>query len=189
MMCIYTVYCICIYLCVCVNLTLNGAVFISGHAKWCVTLVTAGYDGTFSLWVTEPTHQSHSLFFFLFFALQVDACLCVCVCDMHHVFVSLHLCRCLFACVGGGVKKWACQKWMIRLIRWNIPDSKIKHSRERKSSNKVRIKVHLECVCASSAMFSHKIFLNVFLHYHAMGVWKKNPFPTLLCAKPSQVSI
>lgn len=188
MMCIYTVYCICIYLCVCVNLTLNGAVFISGHAKWCVTLVTAGYDGTFSLWVTEPTHQSHSLFFFFSLPFKWMR-VCVCVCDMHHVFVSLHLCRCLFACVGGGVKKWACQKWMIRLIRWNIPDSKIKHSRERKSSNKVRIKVHLECVCASSAMFSHKIFLNVFLHYHAMGVWKKNPFPTSLCAKPSQVSI
>lgn len=125
-----------------------------------------------------PNQHTNLTLWFFFFSLPFKWMrVCPCVCDMHHVFVSLHLCRCLFACVGGGVKKWACQKWMIRLIRWNIPDSRIKHSRERKSSNKVRIKVHLECVCASSAMFSYKIFFNVFLHYHAMGVWKKKiPF-------------
>lgn len=177
-----------ISVCVCKSDIKWSSVYIWSCEVMCDT-------GNCRLWwdiflVSDRTNTPISLsVFFLFFALQVDACLCVCVCDMHHVFVSLHLCRCLFACVGGGVKKWACQKWMIRLIRWNIPDSKIKHSRERKSSNKVRIKVHLECVCASSAMFSHKIFFNVFLHYHAMGVWKKNPFPTSLCAKPSQVSI
>lgn len=172
-----------ISVCVCESDIKWSSVYIWSCEVMCDT-------GNCRLWwdiflVSDRTNAPTSLsVFFLFFALQVrlDACLCVCVCDMHHVFVSLHLCRCLFACVGGGVKKWACQKWMIRLIRWNIPDSRIKHSGERKSSNKVRIKVHLKCVCASSAIFSHKIF-SLFVFFYTIMPWvsgKKNPFPTLL---------
>ena len=117
----------CMCVCVCVHLTSNEPMFATGHVKWCVTLVTAGYDGIFSLWVTGPTRHSLSGLFIFFLPF-------VCVCVMYHVCLyecAWLPCVCTLLCVWR-VKKWACQKWMIRLIRWNTADSRIKtHWREK----------------------------------------------------------
>ena len=87
--------------CVCVHLASNEPMFATGHGKWCVTLVTAGYDGIFSLWVTGPTRHSLSglLFFFLpFVCVCVVSCVFVWVC-VTSLCVRAPVCVCVCVCV------------------------------------------------------------------------------------------
>ncbi len=77
-------------------------------SDWANTLFSSGFY-FLVLRVRLSVCVTYRVFVWGCMASFVCVCVCVCVC----VFVWR-------------VKKWACQKWMIRLIRWNTADSRIK---------------------------------------------------------------